>query len=156
MTPNTRKAMRQKIKIAQKQMGIDDDSYRAILRDYGGAKGLGGKPPSSTEPGVDLENILARLRGLGFCDSRPARAGQKPVVAASKQALVDKIDAYLAEARLPFKYAAGIARRMYGIDLPQGGNLSAPVLMEWLDPRQLRGIVAALEKSARRHHRATA
>jgi len=146
MTPKTRSALVQKIKIAQKQLQIDDDSYRAILKHYGGAVLADGETPSSTKLDASgLENVLARMRELGFVDTRPNHAGPKPQGAASKQALLDKIDAYLAEAGKPTAYAVGMAKRMYKVER-----------LEWLGIGQLRGIVAALEKAAQKAGRATA
>ena len=146
MTPNTRKAVIAKLHIAQVQLGMDDDSYRAILVVYGGHQVVEGKKPSSL--GLDdfgLLNVLDRMKELGFTPSRPAKAGREVGGAASKQALLGKVGAYLAESGKSTAYADGMAKRMYKVDR-----------LEWLGHRQLIGIVTALEKAAQKAGRATA
>lgn len=147
MTPKTKAALIKSIHTGvgwctQNLEGFTDTTYRSILTNYGGATG---EPPSSKEQGVDLRGVLARLHELGFPDTRPASAGAKPHGAPSKQALLGKIDAYLAEAGKSTNYAVGIARRMYKIEK-----------LEWLSIDQLKGVVTALEKAAQKAGRATA
>jgi len=148
MTPNTLKALVRKAKAGQgwceKHLeGFDDSAYRQILRDYGGAKA---EPPSTLEQGLDLENVIQRLHDLGFPRTRPARAGRdRTGEAVSKQALLRKVDAYLAEGRFSTAYADGISQRMFKVEK-----------LEWLYPWQLRAVVTALQKAAEKAGRATA
>lgn len=116
--------------------GFDDDAYRRLLVDFGGATG---EKPSSKDKGVDLVNVAERMHDLGFPRTRPARAGRLPNMAQSKQALGAKIDALLAEAGKSTNYADGIAKRMYRIER-----------VEFLTIPQLIGVVTALEKQAKK------
>ena len=61
-----------------------------------------------------------------------------------KGRLLKKIEALLAEAGRPWKYAHGMARRMFTIERVQ-----------WCEPFQLHKIVAALIYDAKRHGRYT-
>jgi hypothetical protein len=108
---------------------------------------IGGAPSGSAAdltPG-GIEAVLRHLYTLGFVPSRPLRAGKKPRMTASRQGLLDKIDAYLAEAKLSVKYTDGIARRMYKLDA-----------VAFCNEAQLRGIISALDKQAKKAGRATA
>jgi len=66
-----KKKLIQKIKIAQKQLNIDDESYRALMINVTGH-------PSSTqcEP-WQLENVMQRLRQLGLKDKTANQAGAR-------------------------------------------------------------------------------
>lgn len=85
---------------------------------------------------LDHLGALLLARGIG---SRPANYGKKPLVTDDRKPLVDKIEAQLASARRPWKYVGSMAKRMYRVDA-----------LEWASAEQLRGLVAALEKDARR------
>lgn len=68
-----RKKLVQKVQIAKKQLAMDDDSYRAMLKDVTGFT-------SSTRLQVwELENVLKRMRKLGFKDKIPNQAGSRPL-----------------------------------------------------------------------------
>lgn len=142
MTDKQRSAAKQKIKIAQKQLGMDDDAYRALLQRVAGVN-------SSTkldDKGID--RVLAEMQRLGFQPTRPARAGRKATGSEDKQALLDKIDAMLAEAGLSSRYADGIATRMFsepGID-----GKKPTMIHRACDARQLRAVIAALDKQAKK------
>uniref|UniRef100_UPI000B0306D7 phage protein GemA/Gp16 family protein n=1 Tax=Pseudomonas sp. GTC 16482 TaxID=1661693 RepID=UPI000B0306D7 len=66
----------------------------------------------------------------------------KPKPAADKAKLVGKIEAQLAEAGRPWEYGDGLAKRLYKVER-----------LEWLDAKQLSGVVAALAKDAKRNGR---
>ena len=68
-----KKRLIQKIKIAQKQLNIDDESYRALMTNVTGH-------PSSTQcKPWQLEHVMQRLRTLGFKDKIPDRIGSRPL-----------------------------------------------------------------------------
>jgi phage gp16-like protein len=56
--------------------------------------------------------------------------------------MLQKIEAYLAEAKRPWTYVNAMAKRMFKIERVQ-----------WCNPGQLHKIIAALEYDARRHGR---
>lgn len=125
-----------KIQIARRQLGLDDESYYAILARVAGVK-------SSTElTPRQVGRVLAELERLGFKPKASAKGRAKPNPAAERKALVGKIEAQLAEAGRPWDYADSLAARMYTVDR-----------LEWCDTDQLRGIVTALALDAKRHGR---
>ena len=63
-----------------------------------------------------------------------------------KQAMLKKIEAYLAEAGRPWSYAHAMAKRMSAKKVER---------IQWCTPADLHKIIAALEYDARRHGRFT-
>ncbi|AXE33101.1 MULTISPECIES: gp16 family protein [Chromobacterium] len=123
-----------KIHIAKKELGLDDDTYRAMLLSVGGAASSKDLSPA----GVD--RVLAHMKRCGW--KPKSKAADKPSVGQSKKRLVSKLEALLAEADRPWDYADAMAQRMYGVE--RAG---------WLAPVQLHGLVAALTYDAKRHGR---
>lgn len=120
--------------IAKKDLGLDDDIYRDILEQQTGqrsAKDLTLK---------QLEQVLRYFASKGF--KQTSNAVKKPQVKESKQALIGKIEAQLAEQKLSWEYAVGIAKNMFGKEA-----------LEFCTERQLWKIVAALEYHAKRQKR---
>lgn len=119
-----------KIHIAKQQLGLDDDTYRDLLGRVCGvrsAKDLTSKQAS---------RVLQEFERLGF----------QPVIAkgnkgrphnfnsAAMPEMITKIGALLADMQLPWSYADGIARQMFGIQR-----------CAWVrKPEQLEAIIAAL------------
>jgi phage gp16-like protein len=66
-----RKKLIQKVKIAQKQLGMDDDVYRELLLTETG------KSSSTALSSWQLENVLKRMRKLGFKVKPPKQAGSR-------------------------------------------------------------------------------
>ena len=137
-----------KIHVAKSQLGLTDDAYRAILGRYGVSS-------SKELRGPQLLRLLEHFRTLGWQDAPRKRRpndthGEPQNPAVYRQALMDKIEAQLAEmgsqqdGHVPWSYAAAILLR-------QGG----PDRLEWATPEQLKGIIAALYKDAKRRGRAT-
>lgn len=125
-----------KIQIARRQLGLDDDTYRAILKRTAGVESSKDLSPRQ------VGRVLVELERLGFKPkASPGRAKPKP--AAERAKLVGKIEAQLAEAGRPWDYADSLAKRMYQVER-----------LEWCDAEQLRGIVTALAKDAKRNGRA--
>jgi phage gp16-like protein len=152
MTPAARNAALAKVHIAVGALGIDDAVYRVLLETlFAGrdpkraARWQKGKPSAKDLKDDELRELLDHFRRRGFQFTRPARAGRKRArQVLSKEALLKRIGAHLAEAGLPTSYADGIARRMFGVDAH-----------DWLTAEQLWKLVAALEIDARRKGRAT-
>ena len=130
---NRRNQQLSKIHIAKKDLGLDDETYRALLSRVTGQSSAKDLSP------LQVAKVLQEFGRLGW-KSKQGRSKPKP--AADKAKLVGKIEAQLAEAGRPWEYGDGLAKRMYNVDR-----------LEWLDAEQLGGVVAALAKDAKRHGR---
>lgn len=126
---NTR-AMRQKVAIARKQMGMAEEDYRAIL-----ARVCGGKTSSTQCGPSDLDALLREFRRLGWKGGGRAR---------SAKAQVRMIHAVFADLR-PY-LAVGddstlraFCRRQVGVDAP-----------EFLDSVQANKVLEGLKAWLRR------
>lgn len=139
-----RRADLAKIHIAKKQIGMDEESYRAMLQMVAGV-----------ESAADLDargrrDVLDHLRKSGFKPLGktrrhfPGKPDFKSLAGTGKLPMIKKIEAYLAEAKRGWDYAHGTAFNIYKISR-----------VEWCNHKQLRGVITALEKDARRHGRFT-
>ena len=66
-----RKKLIAKVKIAQKQLGLDDDTYRDLLQN------VTKKRSAAKLKTWELENVLKRMQQQGFKATRPKRAGTR-------------------------------------------------------------------------------
>ncbi|MGB0732447.1 MAG: gp16 family protein [Pontibacterium sp.] len=130
---NNRKAALAQIHIAKKQLGMDDDTYRAML------SSVTGKNSAADMHISELYKVLAHLKKCGFTAKKTAKHGKRPNPTASRKALMGKIEALLADGNYHWNYAHGMAKRMFKVDK-----------VDWLDEQQLHKLVAALEYNARR------
>lgn len=121
--PDLRKRELAQIHIAKGQLGMDEETYRAMLWTVARVKSA-----------ADLD-WTGRKRVLEHFKARGAKLGGKrpPRAAADRTGLVGKIGAQLTDMALPWEYAHGIAQHMFKIEK-----------VEWCSPEQLRKIVAAL------------
>lgn len=134
---DTRRRELAAIHVAKKALGLDEDTYRAMLFTVARVR-------SAAElDHAGRQAVIEHLRRRGF---RPKAApaierehGRKPQVPADREALVGKIEALLADAARPWAYARAMAKRMFGVDQ-----------LEWVSADQLRRLVAALEYDRRR------
>lgn len=125
-----------KIQIARRQLGLDDETYREILKRTVGVESSKDLSPRQ------VGRVLAELERLGF-QPTPAKGGRaKPKAADDRGPLVGKIEAQLAEAGRPWAYADAMALRMFQVER-----------VEWCDTDQLRRLVAALAYDAKRNGR---
>lgn len=133
----TRNLQLSKIHIAKKDLGLDDETYRALLGRVAGVRSAKDLNPRQ------IGAVLAEFTRLGW-ESAPAKQkGRKaPTAAPDRAKLVGKIEALLAEAKRSWAYADGMALRMFKVER-----------VEWLDPQKLQKMVAALTYDARRHAR---
>lgn len=132
-------AGKQKIQIARRQLGLDDDAYYAIL-----ARVAGVKSSKDLTPG-QISRVLIELERLGFKPKAAKKAGRAaPKASPDRQAQIGKIEAFLAEAKRPWSYADAMALRMFKVER-----------VEWCDADQLRRIITALTYDAERHGRPT-
>ncbi|WP_350447793.1 regulatory protein GemA [Pseudomonas solani] len=128
-----------KIQIARRQLGMDDDTYRAMLKRTVGAESSKGLTTRQ------VGRVLVELERLGFEPTGKARMPTDRQVAEpppERKALVFKIGAQLAEAGRPWAYADAMAVQMFKV-----------ARVEWCEPDQLRRLVAALTYDAKRNGR---
>lgn len=118
------------IHIAKKELGMDDDTYRAMLWTC-----------ARVESSADLD-YAGRLKVLEHLKARGWKNKQiKPPVIEHKQAQINKIEALIADMQLSWAYADGLAKRMYKRDKVQ-----------WCDAKELQGIIAALVNKQKGQH----
>lgn len=132
-----RRAMIAKIKIAQKQLDMEDDAYRALL------VRVTGKDSCAKMSERELETVLSEMRAKGFVPVS-AKHGQKPAARESAKALMGKIEALLADGGLHWNYAHAMAKRMFKVDRVQ-----------WLSDEHLHKLAAALQIAANRKQKGT-
>ena len=126
-----------KIHIAKAQLGLDEDTYRALLARVAGVRSA--KELSPRQIGA----VLAEFQRLGWTPRPAKKAGRNALKpAAERKALVGKIEAQLADAGRPWAYADAMALRMFKVER-----------VEWCDTDQLRRLVAALAYDAKRNGR---
>lgn len=133
MKPNAttdaiRKRQLAQIHIAKSDMGLDDDTYRALLIDVTGVDS------AARLNAKQRRAVLERFDSKGWKNKK--HKGKPRSVSADKAPLYSKIGALLADMKLSWGYADGIAKQMYKVD-----NLG------WCKQNQLRGIITALVKN---------
>ena len=128
----TRRSLMAKLHIARKDLGLDDDTYRAMLQN------LTGKRSSADCTDRQLVMLVAALRNRGWKDRRPK--GQK--VRPEFENLLGKINALRLDTKKSWAYVESIAEKMYGVRIP------------WLDGEQLGGVITALVKHQRAREKA--
>lgn len=124
----TRNGLIAKIKIAQKQLDMVDDAYRAMLVRVTGKD-------SCAKMGVpELEKVAEEMKRMGFVPLAKSH-GTRPRRRSSADPMMRKIEALLASMALHWNYAHALAKRMYGV-----------ARVEWLTDEHMRGVIAALTK----------
>lgn len=127
-----RKSELAQIHVAKKDLGLDDETYRAMLWAVARVK---------SAADLDWEGrkrVIDHLKAKGWRNASRRRATPP----GNKSALVGKIRALLInhpEGRKEDAYADGIAKRMFNVDK-----------YTWCDEEQLYRIAQALSVSARR------
>lgn len=132
----TRKRQLGRIHQGKKALGLDDETYRALL------VRVAGKPSSADMTHEERNQVLAEMARLGLKEQRVA--ARKRVFAGKPKNVQDvpmlrKVEALLADARRPWSYAHGLAKRMYQI-----------TRVEWLNEHQLHNLISALQADANR------
>ncbi len=124
---NKRKAL---VHVAKAKTGRTEDEYQAMLAAVGvsSSKDL-------TIPQFDA--IMDQFKDLGFKTNFKRR---RKSVSRDKKALMSKLDAILADMKLPMTYADGIARRRFDVDVVQ-----------WCDAGQLYKVVQMMAVYQKRH-----
>jgi phage gp16-like protein len=128
-----------KIHIGKQQLGMDEDTYRAMLLTIGGVKSAKDLTPEG------ISKVVQHLEIAGASFTTPKRAGRRPHAigsASDRAAQLGKIEALLADAGRPYDYAVSMAKRMYKKEA-----------LEFCNGRELAGIIAGLMKNAGREGR---
>lgn len=127
-----------KIHIAKKQLGMDDETYRAMLRTHGGVDSSKALSP------VGMAKVLAHLERCGFKPTTAAKAGRTaPRVGAGRKAQVRKIEALLADAGRPWAYADTLVKKLFA-------STTKIERVEFCDSDHLGKVIAALAIDAKR------
>lgn len=119
-----RRSQLAQIHIAKAQLGLDEDTYRAVLKDVAGVDS------ASDLSAKGRRDVLKRFESKGW--HRKRRPAQPKTSATNP--VMGKIGALLADMKLPWRYAVGIAQQM-GFQCQR---------LEWLDNRQLKAVMVAL------------
>ncbi len=120
----------QLIHIGAPQIGLDPRANEAAYRDM--LEKITKKRSTTDMNDGELDNVIEYLIANGATIRWDKRQSQS--IAAYKKPIVAKIRVQLiCLGNLPDNYADGIAKRMYRVDR-----------FEWLDVKQLRGILTAL------------
>jgi phage gp16-like protein len=123
-----------RIHLAKKDLGLDDDAYRDVL------KSVTGKTSAAELSSAERFQVILAMGKLGAKVTSTPFPGRPVRPQADKAGLIRKIEAQLAEAKRPWSYAHAMAVRMFKVDQVQ-----------WCDADQLRRLVAALAYDAKRH-----
>lgn len=127
-----RRGMIAKIKVAQKQLGMDDDVYRDVLETATGLR-------SCKEMEIwQLERVLQKMERLGFAPAR-GKPERQPLHFEEHTPMINKIGAMLHQSGKSWAYAHGIARKMFNVETVQR-----------CDGEQMRKVLAALNYQAKR------
>lgn len=133
-----RKKLLARVHIAQKDMALDDGTYRALLERVTGARS------STNLTTSQLDQVIAEFKRLGWADAkgRPARAGKRPMADAP---MASKIRAlwlnlyHLGELRDPSEDAlAAFVAKETGVDAlhwlkTEDADVAIRALQGWLD-----------------------
>lgn len=138
-------ARRRAVHAACRQLGMDEATRRAMLRNVAGVDST----TALTLPGA--ARVLDHLAKLGArrtpAVKPPGHHAGEPVSApAGGEAQLAKVKALLTDMRLPWAYAVACLRR---ISRGQGNTIER---FEWATPEMLHGVIVALtiEQSKRR------
>lgn len=127
------------IHIAKSQLGMDDDTYRALLRRVSAESGREVESAARLNH-RQMRAVLNEMRRLGAVRPgahKPATFPGKPhnFGSPAMPEMIAKIEAQLADMKLSWAYADAIAKRQCGI-----------ARCAWVrSEKQLRGIIAALD-----------
>lgn len=134
--PDPRRQQLARIHMARKQLALDEETYRALL------KRVTGKDSSGAMTTAQRNAVIAEFVRLGFKDQdrkarRAAFPGRPSTV--DGRPLLRKAEALLADSKRPWSYAHAMAKQMFHV-----------ARVEWLHDDQLHKLVAALQVDANR------
>lgn len=118
------------IHVAKKQLGLDDETYRAMLWTVARVRS------SAALDFAGRKNVLDHMKARGF-KSAPGKRGREGrphnMEGSERSPQLKKVEALLADAGRPWSYADGIAKRMFQVDR-----------VAFCDGAQLQAIIAAM------------
>ena len=126
------------IHCAKKELGLDDDLYRCVLKQVCGAE---------SAADLDVANrrkLLAYFRGKGWGKRKYAGRPHNLALDDDRGKTLRRIEAMLAEAKRPWSYADSMAKRMFKVDR-----------IAWCTMEQLNKVAIAMLYDAKRHGRKT-
>ncbi|MDO9104062.1 MAG: regulatory protein GemA [Methylovulum sp.] len=126
--PDVKNSELANIHIAKQQLGLDDDTYRAMLQQVAGVNSSKDLTPAGRV------KVLEHLKTVGFVPKTANAFKGRPKTTDSNPQL-KKIEALLADAGQPWSYALAIAKRMYKKDR-----------LEFCSSGELTGVITALIK----------
>jgi phage gp16-like protein len=132
MKKDNRNAALAQIHIGKKQLGLDDDTYRAMLTS------TTGKSSCADMSLGELYKVIHHLKQCGL-KSSSRKHGKRPNPGTANKALMNKVEALLADGGYHWNYAHSMAKRMFNVEK-----------VDWLDRVQLHKLIAALEYNAKR------
>lgn len=100
------------IQIGRQQLAMEDAAYRAMLRRVSATHGDAVESSKDLSP-RQRKAVMDELRRLGATGA--AKFPGKPANFDQLPGEIEKIEALLADLKLPWKYADAIANRMFGI-----------------------------------------
>lgn len=122
-----------KIHLLAKSAGLDDDAYRDVL------ERLTGQRSAAKLTEGQRARVLDHLQKLtGSQKTFPGRPHN--ITRTDRSPMLRKVEALLADQKLPWDYADGIAKQMFRVER-----------MAFCDETQLRAVVAALSKRQQKH-----
>ncbi|MGL3099483.1 gp16 family protein [Enterobacter asburiae] len=131
MTPNAKKLVGA-IKAGQAFLGWDDATYRATLNR------LTGKTSATRCSLEELQTVKEYMHTSGF-PRQSRKHGRRPSVPKTREGMLSKVEAQLADAGRPWSYAEGLAKRMFKRER-----------VDWLTTEELTKLMQALDYDAKR------
>jgi phage gp16-like protein len=138
-TEKRRKALVAKVKIAQKQLGMDDDTYRDFLEGVAGPD----KRSATILKVWELENVMKALRAKGFKDKQAKDAGSRPQAEDDQSRLIRSLWLQLHEAG---KVRDPSERALVHWVRSQVKTSEGIEALQWLSVRQKRRIIEQLKR----------
>lgn len=130
-----------RIHAGKKALGLDDETYRALLERVTGVRT---SADMTTEQRNDVLREFARLglRNDAQAEKKRRWPGQPDAALMKSRPMLRKVGALLADSKRPWSYAHGLAKRMHEVDK-----------VEWLNDHQLRTLVSAMQIDANRRRK---
>lgn len=125
------------VHVGRRELALDDDTYRALVTDVSGDPARNSSKDLNNR---ELQLLVDRMKSTGF--KVKGSFGRRPIPPASRETLVGKLEAQLAEAGRTWAYADGLAKRICKVDK-----------VDWCTDEQLHKLIAAMYMDATRHKR---
>jgi phage gp16-like protein len=130
-----------RIHAGKKALGLDDETYRALLERV---TGMRSSADMTTAQRNDVLQEFARLglRNDAQAEKKRRWPGQPDAALMKSRPMLRKVGALLADSKRPWSYAHALAKRMHEVDK-----------VEWLNDNQLRTLVSAMQIDANRRRK---